>query len=130
MQKVIAEKRSTFNVQRWVESETNMAPLKDSLASVMHECESVATGAGCKRDLAGFLVGLNLAWTAMAGAVLLMVLAQRDTHNVLKLVDWHLLQVVFLGLRALWNSDHHFDDRCRRGRATCSALRRACAARR
>jgi len=40
---------------------------------------------------AGFLAGLNLAWTAMAGAVLVMVLARRDTHVVLKLVDWHLL---------------------------------------
>jgi Na+/H+ antiporter NhaD/arsenite permease-like protein len=40
---------------------------------------------------AGFLAGLNLAWTAMAGAVLVMVLARRDTHEVLKLVDWHLL---------------------------------------
>ena len=40
---------------------------------------------------AGFLAGLNLAWTAMAGAVLVMVLARRDTYNVLKLVDWHLL---------------------------------------
>ena len=40
---------------------------------------------------AGFLTGLNLAWTAMAGAALVMVLARRDTHDVLKLVDWHLL---------------------------------------
>jgi Na+/H+ antiporter NhaD/arsenite permease-like protein len=40
---------------------------------------------------AGFLCGLNLAWTAMAGAALVMVLARRDTHDVLKLVDWHLL---------------------------------------
>jgi Na+/H+ antiporter NhaD/arsenite permease-like protein len=40
---------------------------------------------------AGFLVGLNLSWTALAGGVLLMVLARRDTHDVLKLVDWHLL---------------------------------------
>src|SRR5204862_3319407 len=40
---------------------------------------------------AGFVVGLNLAWTAVAGAALLMVLARRDTHEVLKLVDWHLL---------------------------------------
>ena len=38
-----------------------------------------------------FLAGLNLAWTALAGAVLIMVLARRDTHQVLKLVDWHLL---------------------------------------
>lgn len=38
-----------------------------------------------------FLAGLNLAWTAVAGAVLVMVLARRDTHEVLKLVDWHLL---------------------------------------
>ena len=40
---------------------------------------------------AGFLAGLNLAWTAIAGAALVMVLARRDTHDVLKLVDWHLL---------------------------------------
>jgi len=40
---------------------------------------------------AGFLAGLNLAWTAMAGAALVMMLARRDTHDVLKLVDWHLL---------------------------------------
>jgi len=39
----------------------------------------------------GFLAGLNLAWTAMAGAALVMVIARRDTHGVLKLVDWHLL---------------------------------------
>jgi len=38
-----------------------------------------------------FLAGLNLAWTALAGAVLVMVLARRDTHEVLKLVHWHLL---------------------------------------
>lgn len=38
-----------------------------------------------------FLAGLNLAWTALAGAVLVMVVARRDTHEVLKLVDWHLL---------------------------------------
>jgi Na+/H+ antiporter NhaD/arsenite permease-like protein len=40
---------------------------------------------------------LNLAWTALAGGVLIMVLARRDTHEVLKLVDWHLL-VFFAGL--------------------------------
>lgn len=34
---------------------------------------------------------LPLAWTALAGAALVMVLARRDTHEVLKLVDWHLL---------------------------------------
>lgn len=186
---------------------------------------------------AGFLAGLNLAWTAIAGAALVMVLARRDTHDVLKLVDWHLLLFFaalfivvdglsdtglpdaiysqlqpifgssapgasvepglvfrarikrflqrpvcaggrkldhavygarfdvegacacddvcrqshdhrfcgehdcggisarsypgrFLGLRALWNSDYDSDDRCRRGRAACFALRRACAARR
>jgi Na+/H+ antiporter NhaD/arsenite permease-like protein len=38
-----------------------------------------------------FVAGLNLAWTALSGAVLVMVLARRDTHEVLKLVDWHLL---------------------------------------
>jgi len=40
---------------------------------------------------AGFLAGLNLSWTALAGGVLVMVLARRDTHEVLKIVDWHLL---------------------------------------
>ena len=39
----------------------------------------------------GFVAGLNLAWTALAGGALIMVLARRDTHEVLKLVDWHLL---------------------------------------
>ena len=40
---------------------------------------------------AGFIAGLNLSWTALAGGALLMVLARKDTHHVLKLVDWHLL---------------------------------------
>jgi Na+/H+ antiporter NhaD/arsenite permease-like protein len=40
---------------------------------------------------AGFCAGLNLSWTALSGAALLMVLARRDTHQVLKLVDWNLL---------------------------------------
>src|SRR6059058_741067 len=44
-----------------------------------------------------FFAGLNLAWTALAGAAAVMVLARRDTHEVLKLVDWHLL-VFFAGL--------------------------------
>ena len=39
----------------------------------------------------GFVIGLNLAWTALAGAALVMVMARRDTHEVLKMVDWHLL---------------------------------------
>jgi Na+/H+ antiporter NhaD/arsenite permease-like protein len=39
----------------------------------------------------GFLAGLNLAWTALGGGALVMVLARRDTHEVLKQVDWHLL---------------------------------------
>ncbi len=39
----------------------------------------------------GFVAGLNLSWTAMAGGALVMVLAKRDTHQVLKLVDWNLL---------------------------------------
>src|SRR5262249_14122070 len=41
--------------------------------------------------MAGFVGGLNLAWTALVGGALVMVLARRDTHEVLKLVDWHLL---------------------------------------
>src|SRR6185503_15906914 len=33
----------------------------------------------------GFVRGLNLSWTALAGGALVMVLARRDTHEVLKL---------------------------------------------
>jgi Na+/H+ antiporter NhaD/arsenite permease-like protein len=39
----------------------------------------------------GFVAGTQMAWTALGGGVLVMVLARRDTHEVLKLVDWHLL---------------------------------------
>ncbi|HXC36596.1 MAG TPA: SLC13 family permease [Candidatus Acidoferrales bacterium] len=39
----------------------------------------------------GFILGWNLSWTALGGGALLMVLARRDTHDVLKLVDFHLL---------------------------------------
>jgi Na+/H+ antiporter NhaD/arsenite permease-like protein len=39
----------------------------------------------------GFLAGLDLSWTALAGGAVLMVVARRDTHEVLKLVDFHLL---------------------------------------
>lgn len=45
----------------------------------------------------GFVLGLNVSWTALAGGALLMVLARKDTHAVLKLVDWNLL-VFFAGL--------------------------------
>jgi Na+/H+ antiporter NhaD/arsenite permease-like protein len=48
----------------------------------------------------GFVFGSNLAWTALSGAALIMLLARRDTHEVLKLVDWHLL-VFFAALFAV-----------------------------
>ena len=48
----------------------------------------------------GFSCGLNLPWTALGGAALIMVLARRDTHEVLKLVEWHLL-VLFAALFAV-----------------------------
>ncbi|MBI5394025.1 MAG: anion transporter [Verrucomicrobia bacterium] len=35
--------------------------------------------------------GLNVAWIALGGAAVAMVIARVDTHQVLKLVDWHLL---------------------------------------
>ncbi len=47
--------------------------------------------------LVGFFLGFNLPWTALSGAALIMVVARRDTHVVLKHVDWHLL-VFFAGL--------------------------------
>jgi Na+/H+ antiporter NhaD/arsenite permease-like protein len=40
---------------------------------------------------AGFIAGFNLAWTALSGAALIMVIGRRDTHEVLKFVNWHLL---------------------------------------
>jgi len=45
----------------------------------------------------GFIAGCNLAWTALSGATLLMMIAGRDTREILKRVDWHLL-VFFAGL--------------------------------
>lgn len=51
---------------------------------------AIATGA-LALVFAGFVAGLDLAWTALAGGAMVMVLARRDTHEVLKLVDWHLL---------------------------------------
>jgi Na+/H+ antiporter NhaD/arsenite permease-like protein len=41
--------------------------------------------------IAGFLWGTNLAWTALAGGAVVMVFGRRDTHEVLKRVDWHLM---------------------------------------
>ncbi|MGC8991304.1 MAG: SLC13 family permease [Verrucomicrobiia bacterium] len=49
------------------------------------------TGAVLLLVFVGFIAGFDLAWTALAGGALIMVLARRDTHEVLKLVDWHLL---------------------------------------
>ena len=49
------------------------------------------TGVALALVFFGFVAGLNLAWTALAGAALVMVLARQDTHVTLKLVDWHLL---------------------------------------
>lgn len=45
----------------------------------------------------GFMIGLNLPWTALTGGTVIMVLARKDTHQVLKFVDWHLL-LFFAGL--------------------------------
>src|SRR5207237_9724997 len=65
--------------------------------------------------LAGFAAGLDLSWTALGGATLLMVLARRDTHEVLKLVDWHLLVffaalfIVVEGLSATGLPDELYD---------------------
>jgi Na+/H+ antiporter NhaD/arsenite permease-like protein len=71
-----------------------------------------------------FLAGLNLAWTALAGAALVMVLARRDTHEVLKLIDWHLL-VFFAALFVVVDglSDTGLPDGLR---ASATALRIKC----
>ena len=63
----------------------------------------------------GFVGGLNLSWTALAGGTLVMMLARRDTHEVLRLVDWHLLLffaalfVVVEGLNSTGLPDQIFD---------------------
>lgn len=63
----------------------------------------------------GFMAGYRLAWTALAGGALVMVLARRDTHEVLKLVDWHLLVffaalfVVVEGLNSTGLPDRAYD---------------------
>ena len=63
----------------------------------------------------GFAAGLNLAWTALTGGALVMILARRDTHEVLKLVDWHLLVffaalfVVVEGLNGTGLPDQTYD---------------------
>src|SRR5262249_52768307 len=46
---------------------------------------------------AGFISGLNLSWTALAGGGVLMVVGRGDEAEGLKLVDWDLL-VFFAGL--------------------------------
>jgi Na+/H+ antiporter NhaD/arsenite permease-like protein len=63
----------------------------DSPARPLDRRLMVLAGAGLALAFAGFLAGLNLAWSALGGGALVMVLARRDTHAVLKLVDWHLL---------------------------------------
>ncbi len=51
----------------------------------------IVTGIVLVLVFTGFVAGFNLAWTALSGGALVMVLARRDTHEVLKLIDWHLL---------------------------------------
>jgi Na+/H+ antiporter NhaD/arsenite permease-like protein len=46
---------------------------------------------------AGFLLRFDLAWTALAGAALVLVLVRRDAGDVLARVDWSVL-VFFAGL--------------------------------
>lgn len=61
-------------------------------AARVHDRPLVVTAlVGLTLVFAGFVAGLNLAWTALTGAALVMVAARQDTHAVLRLVDWHLL---------------------------------------
>jgi Na+/H+ antiporter NhaD/arsenite permease-like protein len=72
----------------------------DSSDAVRPEVDSrllSITGGALVVMFAGFVAGWNLAWTALAAAVAVMLMARRDTHEVLKLVDWHLL-LFFAGL--------------------------------
>ncbi|HXJ61061.1 MAG TPA: anion transporter [Verrucomicrobiae bacterium] len=75
--------RRVLGAARIERSETVTRPLDRNLMRI-------AAGA-LVLVFAGFVAGLNLAWTALAGGAVVMVLARRDTHEVLKLVDWHLL---------------------------------------
>jgi Na+/H+ antiporter NhaD/arsenite permease-like protein len=65
---------------------------RDATAPRPLDCKLLAiTIAALALVFIGFMAGFNLAWTALTGAALVMVLARRDTHETLKLVDWHLL---------------------------------------
>lgn len=59
----------------------------------------------------GFMAGLNLAWTALSGGAVVMLLGRRDTHQVLKLVDWHLLVFFCRAVRRCPGSQQHGPDR-------------------
>ena len=65
-------------------------PLNRPAAALLGAVLMVSTGV-MTPERAYRAVNYDLAWTALAGAALVMVLARRDTHEVLKLVDWHLL---------------------------------------
>lgn len=71
-------------------NQSGMAPAATEPRQIDHRLLRITLGV-LALVFAGFFAGLHLAWTALAGAVLVMVLARRDTHEVLKLVDWHLL---------------------------------------
>src|SRR5438874_8635850 len=49
-----------------------------------------------------FVAGLKLAWTALAGAALVVVVARRDTHEGRKWVDWNVLLFVAAVLGVLY----------------------------
>lgn len=54
-------------------------------------CFGLVTGAFFFDEPLREHLGLNVAWIALTGAALAMVIGRVDTHETLKLVDWHLL---------------------------------------
>lgn len=75
--------RATLRAAHIAPSEAPPRPLDRPLVAI--------AGGALALVFVGFVAGFNLAWTALAGGALVMVAARRDTHEVLKLVDWHLL---------------------------------------
>lgn len=73
------------------ELECEAVPVREETAPTVDRFLLILSATVLVGVFVGFVCGGNLAWTALTGAAALMVLARRDTHQTLKLVDWNLL---------------------------------------
>lgn len=97
--------RRTLATARIEQEITSPARVNWPLLAKTLVCFALVTVAFFFDELLREYFGLNVAWMALAGAALAMVVCRIDTHETLKLVDWHLLLffaalfVVIEGLR-------------------------------